>query len=149
MDNFTLSVIFWLTAGITLCVMEVALPTAFMEVILGISAIIVAGIALVIPSFGIQVAIWMVLSLILLVFVRRFLPKPIPFTMMDDSRDAKTITSIPPGDTGRVLYEGGSWQARCGDETLAIAANQKVYVVARKGNTLVVVPSTDAWPLDS
>lgn len=149
MNSFTLTVIFWLTAGITLCVMEMVFPTSFMEVILGLSAIIVAGVALVIPSFGIQVAIWMVLSLILLVLVRRFLPKPTPFTMMDDSRDAKTLTSIPPGDTGRVLYEGGSWQARCGDETLAIAAHQKVYVVARKGNTLVVVPSTDVWLLES
>lgn len=149
MENFTLTVIFWLTVGITLCVMEVALPTAFMEVILGISAIIVAGIALVIPSFGVQVAIWMVLSLTLLVLTRRFLPKPTPFTALDDSRDAKTLTSIPPGDTGRVLYEGGSWQARCGDETLSLSANQKVYVVARKGNTLVVVPSADAWLMES
>ena len=149
MDSFTVPVIFWFTAGITLCVIEVVLPTAFMEVILGISAIIVAGISLFVPSFGIQVAIWMALSLILVVLVRRFLPKPTSFSMMDDSRDAKTLTSIPPGDTGRVLYEGGSWQARCGDKTLAIAANQKVYVVARKGNTLVVVPPTDAWPVDS
>ena len=149
MDTFTLPVIFWLIVGITLCVMEVALPTAFMEVILGISAIIVAVLSLFIPSFGLQVAIWMVLSLILVILVRRFLPKPIPFTMMDDSRDAKTLTAIPVGDTGRVLYEGGSWRARCGDETLAIAADQKVYVVARKGNTLVVVPSADVWPLES
>lgn len=149
MGSLSFTVIFWLTVGITLCVMEIALPTAFMEVVLGISAILVAGVALIIPSFGLQVAIWMVLSLILVLLVRRFLPKPTSFTMMDDSRDAKTLTSIPPGDTGRVLYEGGSWRARCGDETLAIAPDQKVYVVARKGNTLVVVPSTDAWPMES
>ncbi|NER00508.1 MAG: NfeD family protein [Cyanothece sp. SIO2G6] len=148
MDNVSLPAVFWLIVGITLCVMEVILPTAFMEVVLGVSAILVSFVSLFVPSFGIQVAIWMILSLVLLVLVRRFLPKASAFKM-DDSREAQTLTSIPIGDAGRVLYEGGSWRARCGDETLAIAADEKVYVVARKGNTLVVVPQATAWPLES
>ncbi|MEB3230120.1 MAG: NfeD family protein [Leptolyngbyaceae bacterium] len=148
MDLVSLAAIFWLIVGITLCVMELFLPTAFMEVVLGISAILVAFITLIVPSFGIQVAIWMVLSLLLLALVRRFLPKSSAFKM-EESREAQTLTSIPIGDAGRVLYEGGSWRARCGDETLAIAANEPVYVVARKGNTLVVVPKATAWPLES
>ena len=143
-----LPVVFWLVVGITLCVMEVVLPTAFMEVILGISAIAVAGISLFIPSFGIQVAIWMILSLALVVVLRRLMPKPTAFTMLNDSRGAQTLTPIPMGETGRVLYEGGSWRARCGDDTLAIAVDEKVYVVARKGNTLVVVPRAEAWPME-
>lgn len=149
MDTTTLTAIFWLVVGITLCVMELVLPTAFMEVILGVSAIIVAAIATIIPSFSVQIVVWMGLSLIFLFLTRRFMPKRTPFTMMDDSREAQTLTSIPVGDTGRVLYEGGSWRARCGDETLAIAADEKVFVVARKGNTLVVIPKADAWPMGS
>ena len=149
MNTVTLTVLFWLTVGITLCVMEVVLPTAFMEVVLGLSAILVAAISFVIPSFSVQIVIWMVLSLVLVFLMRRLMPKPTPFTMMDDSRDARTLTTIPVGETGRVLYEGGSWQARCGDETLAIAADEKVYVVARKGNTLVVVPRAEAWLADA
>ncbi|MGK7890754.1 MAG: NfeD family protein [Leptolyngbyaceae cyanobacterium] len=148
MDIVSLTPIFWLIVGITLCVMEVALPTAFMEVVLGVGAIIVAFIALVVPSFGLQVVIWMGLSLLLLALVRRFLPKASAFKM-EASREAQTLTAIPVGDAGRVLYEGGSWRARCGDETLAIAADEKVYVVARKGNTLVVVPQATAWPLEA
>ena len=148
MDIVSFTGIFWLIVGITLCVMEVILPTAFMEVVLGVSAILVAFISLVVPSFGIQVAIWMLLSLILLVLVRRFLPKASSRTI-EDSREAQTITPIPVGNSGRVLYEGGSWWARCGDENLAIAADEKVYVVARNGNTLVVVPKATAWPMDT
>ncbi|NEO34673.1 MAG: NfeD family protein [Symploca sp. SIO3C6] len=142
-------VTFWLVVGITLCAMELILPTAFIEAILGVGAIIVAAIAPLVPSFSLQVLVWMICSLVLVLILRRFMPKPVPFTMMDDSREAQTLTSIPAGDTGRVIYEGGSWRARCGDETLAIAADEKVFVVARKGYTLVVIPKADAWPIES
>jgi membrane protein implicated in regulation of membrane protease activity len=39
-----------------------------------------------------------------------------------------------------VLYEGSSWQARCRDEALAIAPQQKVKVIDREGTTLIVMP---------
>ncbi|MEM8778980.1 MAG: NfeD family protein, partial [Cyanobacteria bacterium P01_G01_bin.49] len=45
-----------------------------------------------------------------------------------------------PGKTGRVLYEGNSWSAICADEEMSIASHQKVYVVMRKGNTLIILP---------
>jgi membrane protein implicated in regulation of membrane protease activity len=71
--------------------------------------------------------------------VRRFLPTGKPKTI-DDDKEATTLTEIPAGQTGRVLYEGNSWQAKCGDQELAIAANQAVYVIGRKGTTLIVMP---------
>ncbi|NQZ63051.1 NfeD family protein, partial [Crocosphaera sp.] len=40
----------------------------------------------------------------------------------------------------RVMYEGNSWQAICADPTMLISPHQKVYIVNRKGNTLVVLP---------
>ncbi|MBD2463881.1 NfeD family protein [Oscillatoria sp. FACHB-1407] len=131
----------WLIAGVILCLMELFLPTAFVEFTMGISAIIVALLTPFVPHFGIQVALWLVLSVILVILVRRFLPTGKPKTI-DDEREAKTLTEIPAGQTGRVLYEGNSWQAKCSDESLAIAANQPVYVVGRKGTTLIVMPES-------
>ena len=129
----------WLIAGIALCVLEFVVPTAFIELTMGMSAIVVAILARFIPYLGIQVGIWLALSIISTVLLRRFLPKPRNRTI-EDSKEAKTLTGILPGETGRVLYEGNSWQARCADEEMAIAANQKVYVVERRGTTLMVMP---------
>jgi len=129
----------WLLAGVILCLMELFLPTAFVEFAMGISAILVALLAHVIPFFGVQVALWFALSILLIVLVRRFVPRRARATI-EDAKEAKTLTSIPPGQSGRVLYEGNSWRARCGDHEVAIAANQTVYVIARKGTTLIVMP---------
>jgi membrane protein implicated in regulation of membrane protease activity len=57
-----------------------------------------------------------------------------------DATEAKTLIEIKPGEVGRVLYEGSSWQARCEDKSIALAANQRVYVLRREGNMLIIVP---------
>ncbi|MEB3359711.1 MAG: NfeD family protein [Synechococcales bacterium] len=119
--------------------MEFTLPTAFLEFTMGLSAILVGILALVVPSFGVQVAVWLLLSVVFLVLARRLMPKAVP-AMIRDSQEARTLTAIPAGKTGRVIYEGASWQARCDDDQVAIAPEELVYVVSRRGNTLVVVP---------
>jgi membrane protein implicated in regulation of membrane protease activity len=131
--------VLWLMAGLALCVLEFVVPTAFVELTMGISAIGVAALALFVPQLGIQVAVWLALSITLTLLSRRFLPQPRNRTI-EDSQEAKTLTGISPGEVGRVLYEGNSWQARCADDELAIAANQKVYIVERRGTTLIVMP---------
>ncbi|MGB3492329.1 MAG: NfeD family protein [Elainellaceae cyanobacterium] len=135
----SLTVWFWLIVGIVLCIMEVTIPTAFVEFVMGLSAIAVALIALALPNFGLQVAIWMVLSLLLTLVSRRFVPKA-GRSLVESATDATTLTAIAPGQVGRVLYEGCSWQARCDDEAEAIAADETVLVVSRRGNTLLVMP---------
>ncbi len=129
----------WLIAGVILCIMEMVLPTAFVEVTMGISAFVVALLALVIPQVGVQVAIWLVLSVVLTLLSRRLVPKR-KAHIIEDSREAQTLTEILPGQTGRVLYEGNSWQARCDDPEMVIAPNQRVIVVERRGTTLIVLP---------
>lgn len=131
---------FWLIAGIILCLMEVVLPTAFIELTMGISAIIVAILASLLPNFTLQVILWFALSIILTVLLRRLIPHK-PHQKIADSQEAQTLTEILPGQAGRVLYEGNSWRARCEDEALTIAPQQKVYVVARHGTTLIVLPA--------
>jgi membrane protein implicated in regulation of membrane protease activity len=129
----------WLVAGSILCLLELFVPTAFVAFLMGISAFVVALAALVLPQFPIQVVLWLLLSTALVFVSRRFLPHPRASKNLD-AIEAQTLTEIPAGKTGRVLYEGNSWRARCEDETEAIAPNQKVYIVRREGTTLIVVP---------
>ncbi len=129
--------------GVALCVMELMIPTAFLESALGVSAIVVGFLTMLLPAvnFSWQVALWMVLSLLMFWALRRFSPRRQPPTLMD-STEARTITSIPPGQSGRVMYEGNSWPACCSDREVAIATNQTVIVVGRQGNTLIVMPES-------
>jgi membrane protein implicated in regulation of membrane protease activity len=129
----------WLLAGSVLCLLELFVPTAFVAFLMGISALIVALVASIAPQFSVQVVLWLLLSTTLVFLSRRFLPHPRASKNLD-AREARTLTEIPAGETGRVLYEGNSWRARCEDEAEAIAPNQKVYVVRREGTTLIVVP---------
>ena len=134
--------IFWILLGVALCVMELMVPTAFLESALGVSAVVVGLLTMVLPlAFSWQVAVWMALSLLVFWALRRFAPRRQPPALMD-STEARTITSIPPGRSGRVMYEGNSWPACCSDREVAIATNQTVIVVGRQGNTLIVMPET-------
>ena len=133
---------FWVVLGTVLCLMELFLPTAFVESTLGVSAFAVALLSLVVTEFNLQVLVWMVLSLIFIFLLRRFAPKRTPYTLAE-STEARTITAIEPGRTGRVIYEGNSWQARCEDDQIAIAIDQPVVVLRRKGNTLFVLPESE------
>lgn len=130
----------WLMAGLILCLLELFLPTAFVVFFMGISAFLVAIIAWILPTaFALQVVLWLVFSTALVLLTRRLLPTSKAARSLD-AKEARTLSEIPVGENGRVLYEGNSWSARCEDEGEAIAPNQKVYVLRREGNILVVVP---------
>ncbi|MEM9804426.1 MAG: NfeD family protein [Cyanobacteria bacterium P01_D01_bin.56] len=134
--------IFWILLGVALCVMELMIPTAFLESALGVSAIAVGLLTMVLSmAFNWQVALWMVLSLLMFWALRRFSPRQQPPALMD-STEARTITSIPPGENGRVMYEGNSWPACCSDRDMEIATGQPVIVIGRQGNTLIVMPES-------
>lgn len=130
----------WLIAGLILCSVELFVPTAFVAFLMGLSACAIALVAWLLPTaFPLHVVLWLLLSTALVFLSRRFLPHPSVSKKLD-AMEAQTLTEILPGQTGRVLYEGNSWRARCEDGMEAIAPNQKVYVVRREGNTLIVMP---------
>lgn len=133
--------LFWAILGAVFCLMELFLPTGFVESTLGLSAFVVAFVALGVPSFSVQIVLWVALSLVFIFLLRRFVPKRTPYSLQE-STEARTLTAIAPGQTGRVIYEGNSWQARCDDETITVGADQPVVVVRRKGNTLYVIPES-------
>ncbi|MGV0028724.1 NfeD family protein [Phormidesmis priestleyi] len=126
----------WFLIGFTLILVEFFLPTAFIAFVMGISALIVATLSTVL-SFNLQIALWVALSIALVMVSRRFVSRRAALKL--DATEAQTLTEILPGETGRVLYEGNSWNARCETE-VTIAPNQRVYVVGRKGTTLLVMP---------
>lgn len=130
----------WLVAGALLCLVELALPTAFTAFAMGLSAILVALFAWYFPAqLGLQVFLWMLLATGGIIATRRLIPKR-KVSILSDPKQAETLTEILPGQAGRVIYEGNSWRALCEDEKLTIAAHEKVYIVRREGTTLIVVP---------
>jgi membrane protein implicated in regulation of membrane protease activity len=140
MPSYTL---IWLLAGAVLCFMELFLPSAFVAFMMGISAFVVALLSVVgLGNVWLQVVTWLLLCVALVVLSRRFLQPRQRKSKLRDAVTAETLTEIPVGKTGRVLYEGNSWQARCDDDKLGIAPNERVYVVRREGTTLIVMPET-------
>lgn len=127
----------WLLAGVTLCLIEFVVPTAFVAFVMGLSALIVAAFSKVLP-LNLQIILWMALSLLAVLGSRRLISRRAALKL--DATEAETLTEILPGQPGRVLYEGNSWIARCETFDGTIAPHQKVYVVGRKGTTLIVVP---------
>jgi membrane protein implicated in regulation of membrane protease activity len=130
--------------GLSLCVLELIFPTAFVELVMGLSAILVAFASPLLPHFGLQVLLWMVVSLVSVFLVRRYLPRKVP-QILQESVEATTLTAIAPGEKGRVLYEGSPWAARCEDTEAAIAPQTKVIVVGREGTTLLVMPTQSVY----
>jgi membrane protein implicated in regulation of membrane protease activity len=130
----------WLILGVGLCSVELFLPTAFVALMMGISALFVALLSGFLAKLWLQVVVWLVFSIVLILLCRHFVRPQRRKSKIQDAVIGETLTEIPAGKTGRVLYEGNSWQARCDDHMINIAINEKVYVVRREGTTLVVMP---------
>ncbi len=130
----------WILAGSGLCLIEVFVPVGFVAVMMGLSAIATAGFALIVPNFALQAVFWLSFSVVLIAVSRRFVHRRPSQLAFQDASEGEMLSELPPGQSGRVLYEGNSWRAECEDPHQAIAVNEKVYVVGRRGNTLLVYP---------
>ncbi len=126
----------WILVGLSLCTLETVVPTSFIALVMGLSALAVSPTTSSL-SGGMQVALWTVLSLLLFALSRTFV-KAIPPARSFDAVLGETLTEIVPGETGRVSYEGQSWLAQCDDPTVAIAAQQPVRILSRQGTMLII-----------
>ncbi|MEQ9371959.1 NfeD family protein [Coleofasciculus sp. F4-SAH-05] len=139
---------FWFFSGIVLCLLELFLPKVLIPkfrlvpLSMGLVALIL-GLKLFrlhyVLAFKWQVAYWMLLSTSSVIWIRPMLLKRKKFKV-PEATEAKTLTEISPGETGRVLYEGSSWAGRCQERHMSIPANQTVYVIGQEDNTLIVLP---------
>lgn len=133
----------WAIVGTTLCLFELAVPTAFTLVCMGVSALLVALVAAIIPSWiGAQVALWIFCSCGLIV-LGYHINKKRSSRKIQESTVAEALTDMIPNQPGRVLYEGASWRAKCAEGVESIAAHEQLHVVSREGTTLVVMPIRD------
>ena len=89
-------------------------------------------------DFDWQIFYWMGISLALTIWIRPIFIVRKKF-VIPEATEATTISEILSGETGMVIYEGASWKAR-NEDSQGIAPRQKVYVLRREGNTLIVVP---------
>lgn len=132
--------LFWIIVGGILCSMEFVFPTAFVSFMMGIAALLVAIVSLFVPHYTLLMGLWLIFATGLTIISRRLFTPKRQLSVTGDDAEATTISGIPAGTVGRVLYEGNSWQAKCADETRDIAPNEAVFVVRRQGNTLIVLP---------
>lgn len=140
--------LFWFSGGVFLCLIELFLPKSWAKqyklvpLIMGVSSLVVALFVWrydFLEDARLQIAYLMGLSTACVIWVRPMLLRKKKFTVLD-ATEAQTLTDILPGQTGQVLYEGCLWQARTEGYQGAIAPNQRVYVMRREGNTLIVQP---------
>ncbi len=133
--------LWWAALGLVLWALEFVTPTDLVLFVLGACALVIAVLAPVLPFFALQLVLWLGLSGVSLVLVRRYSRQPADaLEAIADDTEGKTLTEILPGQPGRVLYEGNSWRALCADKTLSIPPDCPVRVAGRKGNTLLVAP---------
>jgi membrane protein implicated in regulation of membrane protease activity len=135
---------FWLILGLGLCGLETVFPTAFIALVMGVSALIMAMLSPWIFSYGLQALVWIAISGLGILFSRSFVKQ----TVMKNWDDAwgEVTEAIDPGQTGRVRYEGGSWLA-CGETTeMAVEAGQTVQILSKRGTMLVVKPVDGVAP---
>jgi membrane protein implicated in regulation of membrane protease activity len=135
---------FWLFLGIGLCALEAFFPTAFVALVLGVSALILAMLSPWIPMPA-QPLLWMGLSALGIWVSRNFVPQN-PTPKQWDDAWGEALTEILPGETGRVRYEGASWMACCEMPEESVAAGQTVQVLSRRGTMLVVMPMEGVSP---
>ena len=132
--------ILWIVVGIALCIVEFFFPTAFVVLMMGFAALVVAGVSLFISNAVFLVGLWLILSTLFTILSRKLLtPRP-KSQYLGDDKEATILTEIAPGKTGRVLYEGNSWRAKAADPSIAIAYDEIVHIVEIQGNTLIVLP---------
>jgi membrane protein implicated in regulation of membrane protease activity len=130
----------WLLAGLGLIALSLLVPEPAL-VAMGFAGVVTALVALTIVELPRQLLIWGVLSLGMTLILRGMVPSP--SKALEQAQYAQISTRIPPGDLGKVQYEGSSWRARCQVSDVELSPGEWVAVVGRQGNVLTVLPIPD------
>lgn len=139
----------WLVLGVLLVLAELVVP-GLVVVFLGIAALMVAaaiGAGWLEGWLEILTA-WFISSLVLIFSLRnvlaRFLPGDTEVGNMDEDVDAQGLIVVvdrevhPYDETGRIVFRGTTWAARCPDMTLPKGALARLR--HRKINTWIIAP---------
>lgn len=136
----------WFLIGLVFILLELAVPGLFL-LFFGIGAWLTALLTFIADiDVGLQIAIFVIASLVALLFLRRSLKRHFfasnttsPKTLEDEfiGKRAFTISSITPSKPGRVTFKGASWNAESHQE---IPAGTSVTIVGKESITLIVEP---------
>ena len=99
--------LWWAIVGLVLWGLEFLTPADLILFLLGACALAVAVLTPILPSFGLQLVVWLALSGIALVGLRALGKRLYSGSHeIEPDTEGETLTAIPPGEPGRVLYEG-------------------------------------------
>ncbi|MBE7438730.1 MAG: NfeD family protein [Spirochaetales bacterium] len=131
-----LALYIWIFLGVALIVLEFIVP-GLVVVFFGAAALIVALFISLgfFPAWQSQIFVWAVLSLLLILALRRQFRHWFP-SLEEIGHPEESLTGeivevleeIPAGGEGRVRFQGTSWKAR---SEQSIAAGEKVKITGR------------------
>ena len=139
---------YWVVAGVALLICELAIPV-FVLIWLGLSAIVVGLLLAVLPSIGLtaQLALWLVLSIVLVVYWFKVF-KPNQHKTRAGMSDNNVIgevglltRAVAPFQKGEVRFQKpllGSEIWTCISEQ-EIASGERVRIVQVEGTLLTIV----------
>jgi inner membrane protein len=135
----------WFVLGFILTVMEIIVP-GFVIFWFGIAGVITGIIALFMPNLGVQIAIFVVLSGILVFSAQkiarrwtRHSPEKVGSERLNDARGIVTARISPPA-MGMVKVLGETWRA---EAAVAVEVGSNVKVKKVVGNHIVVAPEPE------
>ncbi len=131
--------LFWLVIGLSLIGAELFIP-GLVAGSMGTAALIASALAWLSWPVWSQGLIWLGLSSGFAMLSRRLVPKT--STQIEDDKEARAVSFIPAGQVGRAAYLGSTWNARCSIPDVDIREGQDLFIVERKGNTLIVMPAS-------
>ncbi|MBQ6352431.1 MAG: NfeD family protein [Lentisphaeria bacterium] len=134
----------WFIAGIILIMAEFVVPGVFI-CFFGVGALLTGAVVWLLPDMTLTMSLLLFsfLSVVFLVFCRRFLPRVFRGTVKVDRSDienddiagaeAVVVEAVAPGVPGRVEFRGSQWTARA---DRAIAVGERAKIKSRKNLTL-------------
>ena len=137
--------IIWFLIGLVLLVLEFSAPGLIIA-FFGVGAWVVALIALFIDiSLTTQLFIFLITSVLMLVFLRKSLKKVFKLESIEDQNEledfigktAVVTIKISANIPGKVEFNGTAWEAESDTE---IAKGESVIIVDRRSITLIVEP---------
>jgi membrane protein implicated in regulation of membrane protease activity len=139
---------FWITLGLILAMLELAVPTSFFLLFFGLSGAVVGFLTLfgLAGTASVQVLLFSVLSVLSLLLLRGpllrrvhrddWMRRPVDALTEDI---ATTLEEIAPGSIGRVELRGTAWSARNAGAGV-LSKGQRCAVQRVDGLTLYIVP---------
>ncbi len=147
-----IAAIVWMVLGIILLVIELALP-GMVFVFFGVGALLISLVVFlgIIQSISISILLWLVISFLLFMLLRRIINKYIPsksnYQFVEDDVDiagkiVEVVSRINSNNSdGRISYSGTTWPAI--SRNSVIEPGKKAKILYRDNISFVVEPYDD------